>query len=127
MAELFTNQLDNNIDVITKMNNRGYSLTGSYSRDRKIINNIVDTKREYITSGNFDKTNAYIDSKTKHTNVLDNITDMLVGGHGKAKEFDKKIESGVEYISDTYNEVTSVPKYLMYAGIAFLVLYILKK
>ena len=127
MAELFMNQLDNNIDTITKMNNRGYSLTGSIGGDRKTISNIKNIKNEYITSGQYDKTNAYIDSKTKHTNVLDNITDMLVGGHGNAKQFDKKINDGVEYLTDTYNEVTSVPKYLMYAGIALLVLYILKK
>ena len=126
MAEMFTNQLNDNIDVITKMNNRGYSLTGSIDGDRKTISNIQNIKREYITSGQYDRTDAYIDSRTRHTNFLDNIVDSVVG-HGNAKAFDKKIESGIEYVTDTYNNVSVMPRYFMYGAIGLLILYMLKK
>ena len=127
MSELFTTQLDNNVSDITKLNARGYSLSGSIAGDRKIVQNIKDTKYNYIASGNYDKTNEYIDSKTKHSNPLDNFVDWAAGGHGNAKKFDDQVNSSVEYLRDSYDTATSIPKYLMYGGLALLVLYIIKK
>ena len=131
MADLFTKQLDSVNSTIYKMNKKGYVLSGSYAGDKNLISENKKTKNEYISSGAYDRTNAFIDSKTKHSNPLDNLTDYIVGGHSKAKKIDDAIGGGIDYVSSKYDSVmnigNSAKKIGIIVGVVVLLTWIVKK
>ena len=127
MSQSFIDNITRSNNDILRMNNKGYALSGSIYNDRRMIDNNNKTKNEYISSGSAKRTDDYITSVTTHKNPVDNFVDYIVGGHDKAKQIDNNIDSAVSYVSDKVDTVANMPKYIFYAGLFALVIYIIKK